>query len=98
MQGLFSRWRIGGIVVERRELKSSKNAEWRGHVIKVASLGMTLEVQCDADQYGKIGEGEHLLFEGTFNEQKGQSGVFLRLVLDKVSPIEQAMKPKGVAA
>lgn len=97
MQGLFATWRIGGILVEKRELTSSKNKEWRGHVVKVASLGMMHELQCDADQYNKLREGEHLLFEGTFTEQKGNNGVFLRLVLEKTSSLPAAVS-KGVGS
>lgn len=97
MQGLFATWRIGGILVERRELKSKNNKDWRGYVVKVASLGMMHELQCDLDQYNKLSEGQHLLFEGSFSERKTGGNTFLQLDLEKWGDLPAAVS-KGVAA
>ena len=68
---LSAEWIISGIVTERRELTSSKNASWRGYAVKVASLGATFDLQVTADQFNQIAQGEMLKFRGTFQEQGG---------------------------
>lgn len=76
-------WAISGVVVERRELKSEKNATWRGYVVKVATLGMTAEVTVTPELFSQIADGSAVSFKGRFEDNKG----YLRLVAtDLVTP------------
>lgn len=68
---LSAEWKISGIVTERRELTSQKNASWRGYAVKVASLGATFDLQVTPEQFDDIAQGEMLVFTGTFQEQGG---------------------------
>ena len=61
-------WRVVGIITERRELKSPKNEKWRGYVCKVATLGMTAELQLSPEQFTAVTEGQHIAALGTFEE------------------------------
>lgn len=90
MHGLWAKWSIGGIIVDTRVLTSHKNKDWRGYLIKVAGLGQTFEISCTAEQQAKLAAGEHYDFRGTFEEQKGQSGTFMKLILDAYTEPKKA--------
>ena len=77
-------WRVVGIITERRELKSPKNEKWRGYVCKVATLGMTAELQLSPEQFTAVTEGQHIAAVGTFEE----SGGVLRLRTSKITDAE----------
>jgi hypothetical protein len=66
-------WTAVGMVMEKRELKSSKPTAtaWRGYVAKIACLGLTLEVDLSADLYGVIAEGTAVEAHGLLVEQQG---------------------------
>lgn len=82
MKDLTARWQMMGIVGELRELKSPKNKDWRGYVVKLQTLGSTFEVQAEEDQYKKIKEGEAYALQGIFEDQGGR----LRLILKEFKP------------
>jgi len=84
---LSASWIIQGVVQELRELKSQKNAEWRGYVVKVASLGQTFEVHVTATQFTELQLNDMLECRGHF-EAQGRDNKF---VLDKYSK-QQATK------
>lgn len=73
-------WKIGGIVNELRELTSTKNAAWRGYVVKLQSLGHTFELGVTAEQYASLIVGELVEAIGRFEEQAGR----LKLVADRI--------------
>ena len=75
---LFANWNVCGIVTEKRELTSKKNADWRGYIVKVATLGESYEIQTTPEQYKAIGDGEHIECTGKFEEQNNKQ----RFVLD----------------
>lgn len=77
-------WRVIGTVVEKRELTSEKNKDWRGWVCKVATFGLTAELQLTRDMFGKVGEGESLDFAGRFE----LSGHNYRLVTESVQAVK----------
>lgn len=79
---LEARWNVVGIVTEKRELTSPKNATWRGYVCRVATVGLTAEVNLTPELFGKVGEGELLKFSGRFELQER----FLKLMAEKVEP------------
>ncbi len=83
---LEATWNVIGIVTELRELKSSKNATWRGYLVRVASLGATFELQADADQFATMAVGQYASFTGRFDEQAGRQ----RLVIDRITEPEEA--------
>jgi len=76
---LFANWNICGIVTEKRELTSKKNADWRGYIVKVATLGDSYEIQITLEQFRAIGDGEHIECTGKFEEQNNKQ----RFILDK---------------
>lgn len=82
-------WSISGVVVERRELKSEKNATWRGYVVKVATLGMTAEVTVTPELFAKIGDGAPISLTGRFEDNKG----YLRLVATEL--VQSASKGRA---
>lgn len=88
---LEAAWKIVGVVTEARELKSEKNATWRGYVCKVATVGLTAELQLDAAMFKEVGAGQQLEFRGRFEDNKG----ILRLFATEVRPVAAA---KGGAA
>lgn len=90
---LSAEWIISGIVTERRELTSSKNASWRGYAVKVASLGATFDLQVTVEQFNKLAQGELLQFRGTFQEQGG----FQKFVVGQFGPIPDAKGGRGAA-
>lgn len=75
-------WNVVGVVAEKRELKSQKNTEWRGYVVKLATLGMTAEVQCEHELYKALAVGQQVNATGTFEESQGR----LRLLLRELVP------------
>jgi len=69
---LYAKWEIGGVVQERRELKSEKNREWRGYVMKIATLGQTFEIQVNEEVYKRLAIGNAAIFTGSFEEFGGR--------------------------
>lgn len=69
---LQAKFHVSGIVQELRELKSEKNKSWRGYRVKVATLGLTMELTVTHDQHSKLAAGEMMEFAGLF-EQAGQN-------------------------
>ncbi|MEL6310968.1 MAG: hypothetical protein AAFQ17_01160 [Pseudomonadota bacterium] len=101
---LWSQWSIGGIVTERRELTSKKNESWRGYVVSVAGLGQTFEINVTKEQFDELADGQHVHLTGEFENQRGASGSFLRLVLKHISdempeetPNPLALSKRGAA-
>jgi len=80
---LFANWNVCGIVTEKRELTSKKNTDWRGYIVKLATLGESYEVQCTLEQYQAIGDGEHIEAKGKFQEQNNKQ----RFVLDSYKTV-----------
>lgn len=85
---LEAAWKVVGVVTEARELKSEKNASWRGYVAKIATIGMTAEVQLNGEQFKQVGEGEHIEARGRFEERGG----YLKLVCEKITKAPSAGK------
>ncbi len=44
--GLVTRWEMGGLLNDKRELKSPKDANWRGYVVKIGTLHGVFEALC----------------------------------------------------
>ena len=55
-------FRIAGIVQESFTKPTQKGGSWS--MVKVATLGIAFELKVTQEQQQKIGEGEHLVFEG----------------------------------
>ena len=83
---LQAKFHVVGVVQERRELKSQKNPNWRGYVLKVASLGVLVELTVSAEQFAAIGQGELMEFVGRIE----QAGNRQQLVLAQAKPVGQA--------
>lgn len=81
-------WTIAGVVIETRELTSEKSKQWRGYIAKVQAPGMTFELSLDEQMFKAVGEGENLLFRGSFEEQKTDKGTRLRFI---AKCVEQAV-------
>jgi hypothetical protein len=81
MIGLRASWEVVGIVVERRELTSEKSKSWKGYVCKVSTLGMTAEIALTDKLFPQVGEGQHLVFRGRFEERGG----YLKLIAESVA-------------
>lgn len=79
-------WQIKGIVHQTRELKSSKNADWRGYIISVQTMGGTYEVNAQPDDYKVLKVGDACLFTGEFEEVNTR----LRLNLRKFEVVKAA--------
>lgn len=85
MQELKAKWGMYGLLAEKRELKSSKNIDWRGYVAKVQTLGSTFEVTIPTrEQYDSLVPGNYYQCSGEFEEQAGR----LRLIATKTEPIK----------
>lgn len=83
-------WRIVGVVVERRELTSEKNATWRGHVVKLATIGATYEVEVSAEQFKTVGDGAAYDVSGRFDSRAMKTGGSrVVLVVQSIKPIEE---------
>lgn len=98
---LSAEWIISGIVTERRELTSQKNASWRGYAVKVASLGATFDLQVTPEQFATIAQGEMLKFRGTFQEQGGFQkfivGAFEPLTMPTAADVAKPSTGRGAA-
>ena len=79
--GLIAQWQMTGQVVQKRELTSEKNKTWRGHVVKVMTMGLTIELNTSKDDWDKIAEGSPYTLGGHFEDQRGT----LKLIVDRVS-------------
>ncbi len=86
-------WRITGIIVELRELKSRKNEDWRGYIAKVASLGATFELQLRREDFANVAEGQYLAFRGRFDQQ----GEYQRFIVEQIADPMKAEAGKGAA-
>lgn len=86
-------WAMAGVVMEKRELTSSKNANWRGYVFKLATLGNTFELNVTQDQHAGVTVGEQLEVRGRFEEQSGR----LKLIAERISKAttQESTKPVG---
>jgi hypothetical protein len=80
IEGLKAQWSMQGIVNSKRELTSPKNAQWRGYVLKVATLGDSFEVNATAEQFASMNEGEIVKLAGHFETVAGR----LKLTADTV--------------
>ncbi len=69
------------IVTEKRELKSEKNADWRGYIVKGAVLGQQVEFQCEAREYAAFIVGDEYRITAKLEEQKSAKGTFTRFVV-----------------
>lgn len=78
---LGSQWSIEGVIQERRPLTSAKSPDWRGWLIKVATLGNAFEIMVGKDQYDMVHEGEVRKFAGELE----YSGNKLRLICKTIS-------------
>lgn len=78
-------WKVVGVVTEARELKSEKNATWRGYVCKVATLGLTAELQLTPELYKGIADGQYVEAIGGFEDNKG----ILRLRCSKITAAKE---------
>lgn len=78
---LTAGWAMAGVVMEKRELTSTKNANWRGYVFKLATLGHTFELNVSHDQYALLVIGEQLEIRGRFEEQSGK----LKLIAERIA-------------
>lgn len=79
---LSAKWEVLGVVTENRELTSEKNPSWRGYVCKVATFGITAELQLTQEQHKQIAEGEYMQFAGRLDEQGGR----VRFVCESFKP------------
>ncbi len=83
-------WRIVGVVVERRELTSPKNVDWRGHVVKLATIGATFEVEVNAEQYATVGDGGAYDMSGRFDSRAMKTGGSrVVLLVQSIKPLEE---------
>jgi hypothetical protein len=87
-------WQIVGVVNERRELTSPKNPNWRGHVVKLAGLGQTFELQVSLSMFNQVEPGVLMDAAGHFEHQRGE----LKLVVDRMEPMGQQapVRPRAV--
>lgn len=65
-------WKVTGQVAERRMLTSQKNAEWRGYVVKIATTGLTLEINVAEREYSMLADGMVVVATGRFEDQAGR--------------------------
>lgn len=73
LDDLRCNFELVGLVKECRTLTSKTNAEWRGYVVKVGTLGQMFEVSFGdrRDLFEKCGEGVIVSMEGHFDEYRG---------------------------
>ena len=84
---LWAKWSIAGVITDARTLTSQKNKDWRGYILKVATLGQTFELGVEAEQYQAVAAGELHEFRGHWEEQRGDKGVFLKLIVDDIREV-----------
>jgi hypothetical protein len=89
LDGLGSAWNIVGQVAELRELTSQKSKDWRGYVVKMATMGSTFEALCSPDVWKGLQIGQLCKFAGHLEDQRGT----LRLMLDRVTPANVSKVP-----
>lgn len=77
-------WKVVGNVTERREIKTKTGTVFM-HMIKVASMGITLEVSVEEAVYNGLAPGESVQAEGSFEEFAGR----LKLVGRKVVKLNE---------
>lgn len=65
-------FQVEGLIAERRELTSAKNATWRGYILKVATIGSTLEMNCTAEQFNSVADGDGVACQGKIEDQAGR--------------------------
>ena len=75
-------FQIEGQIAERRELTSAKNATWRGWILKVATIGSTLEMNCTHEQFMSVVDGEMVACQGKISDEAGRMRLTL-VVLKK---------------
>ena len=89
-QGMGAAFEVNGVVREKRELKSAKNAEWRGYTVKLATFGACVEVNVSAELYAVTIPDENTLVRcvGRLEEQQGR----LKAVADsiRITPVKAA--------
>lgn len=61
-------WSISGICVERRELTSPKNKDWRGYFCRVATKGVVVDVDLTPEQFKLVPDGGPVEMTGTFKQ------------------------------
>lgn len=84
-------WSISGVLMEARELRTSKDNKIFAYVLKVAAMGGTYELQTrDPNIFNAHGAGTQVNCTGTFEQYNGQ----LRL---SVVTVQDAAKTKGAA-
>lgn len=65
-------WHGAGVVKEKRELKTKEGKVFK-HVLKVAGMGETYEVEVQPETYAKFGEGQIVYCRGTFEFYNGKA-------------------------
>lgn len=83
--GLVTRWEMGGLLNDKRELTSQKQASWRGYVVKIGTLHGVFEALSSAEVWQKLVVGQAYRFGGHLEDQRGT----LRLMLDRVLPLNE---------
>lgn len=80
-------WRIVGIVSERRVLKSEKSKDWRGHLLKVMTLGATFEVNVSEEQHAAVGDGQMIEAVGRFEQRAtDKGGIVTKFIATTIGP------------
>jgi hypothetical protein len=83
--GLVTRWEMGGLLNDKRELKSAKDANWRGYVVKIGTLHGVFEALGSLELWQKLQVGQAYKFGGHLEDQRGT----LRLMLDRALPLAE---------
>lgn len=87
-------WTGGGVLKERRELRTKKDNSVFKRLFKVAGLGDTFEVEVTPEVFAKYAEGETLVCRGRFAFYNGQA----QFVAQEVRSSTEAPKNNAKAA
>ena len=88
--GLGAKCQIVGVVQEKRELKSTKNAAWRGWVCKLATIGEGYEVQLTEGAFSLVNDGDVVDADCGLEVQGGR----LRLIVKELKTVKPVAAAK----
>lgn len=91
---LGSEWSIEGVIQEKRPLTSAKSPDWRGWLVKVATLGNAFEIMVAKDQFDGVHEGEIRKFSGELEYSSNK----LRLICKRITPDKRRAQTPVAAA
>ena len=81
-----AQWVMKGVVHEKRILTSAKSPDWRGYVVKVATLGNAFEVSVTKEQFDQVEEQQFRAFSGELENSNNR----LKLICKRIGADERA--------